>query len=156
MQKETKKRLFFIVLSVCLVLLLYNTLSFFVDAINDSEEVNGIYIGREILHCAYDKKFINYRKLVRKAIKGNARAIRKIALIDCESSASSFIFNGSVLIDIIEIIGEERFIHIVRNMNKNQKILLRAGIFGGMDIQEHLKGKKFKEVFPKIYAFVHE
>ena len=65
--------------------------------------------------------------------------------------------HGAVLVDLIEKIGEEKFVQSIKTINDSEKKwikgYLEAGIEYGSNV--NIKGQTLKDVFPKIYDFLN-
>jgi hypothetical protein len=114
------------------------------------KDVNGIEVS-ELLLFSSKKQHINYCNLLREAIKGNDNSIREITLLEFYDATAYD--HSSVIVDLIEIIGEDKFIQSLHSMNKRQKQIAKGYIQVGLEYSNNkqLQLKTFKDAFPKIY-----
>lgn len=139
--KESMKALLSIVLFMCF-------------ACSGHKEINGIEVS-ELLLIASKEQNIDYCKLLNEAFKGNDSSIRQLALLKIIDSAAYD--HGAVLVELIEVIGEDKFIHSLTTINNDQKKWIKDYIKVGLEYgnNNHLKTQTIKEAFPKIYQFLH-
>jgi hypothetical protein len=114
--------------------------------------VNGVRVSAVLLDLVEYK--LNYCKLLRKATGNDAESIRAFTLLELGGGETSY-EHGRVIVELIGIIGEDRFLQslaTINNMEKNKvSSYLRVGLEYG---KTELQGKPLKEVFPKIYKFL--
>lgn len=136
-----KKLLLSIMLPVCLISC-------------GNKVINGIEVP-ELLLIASKKQNINYCKLLNESTKGNTASIRKLALLEISDGAGYE--HGAVIVDLIEIIGEDKFIESLATMSKEQKQVVKGFIEAGLEYgnNPNLQTKTFKEAFSKIYDFLN-
>ena len=107
--------LLFFALSVCLVFLLW---TYLVSNTGD-RYVNGIYVS-ELLRISSNRKYTaNYCELLNKAIAKDANSIKQLTLLDFGDAAGYD--HGTVIVDLIDLIGEEKFIQSLGTINEKQK-----------------------------------
>ena len=143
--------LLFFALSVCLVFLLWTYL------VSDTGDryVNGIYVSK-LLRISSNRKYTaNYCELLNKAIAKDANSIKQLTLLDFGDAASYD--HGTVIVDLIDLIGEEKFIQSLGTINEKQKNKLSSYLIVGIEYgnNPNLQGKTVKEAFPKIYDFLN-
>lgn len=138
--KESMKALLSIVLFMCF-------------ACSGHKEINGIEVS-EILLTISKEQNIDYCKLLNKALKGDESSIRQFVLLKFYDSAGYD--HGAVLVELIEVIGEDKFIHSLTTINNDQKKWIKDYIKVGLEYgnNNHLKTQTIKEAFPKIYIFL--
>jgi hypothetical protein len=108
------KLLLFVILSVC-----------FVNC-SRQKEVNGIVVS-ELLLIVSKEQNINYCKLLNEAIKGNVSSINKLALLEFYDGVAYD--HSAVIVDLINLIGEDKFIQSIKTTSKEQKQIVIGCIF---------------------------
>lgn len=118
------------------------------------KEINGIEVSELLLTISKEQN-IDYCKLLNKALKGDESSIRQLVLLKFYDSAGYD--HGAVVVDLIELIGEDKFIHSLTTINNDQKKWIKDYIKVGLEYgnNNHLKTQTIKEAFPKIYQFLH-
>jgi hypothetical protein len=152
-----KKLLLFVVLPICSVLLLYAVLVYSAYNSDKPKYVNGIYVsGLVIIHSREQHK-INYCKLLKKATINDANSIKQLTLLDFSFGGASGYAHGAVIVDLIEIIGEDKFIESIMTISKEQKQVVKGYIEAGLEYgnNPNLQTQTLKETFPKIYVFLN-
>ena len=136
------------------IFLLSSIIVFLCCACWGNKEINGIEVS-ELLLVVSEEQNIDYCKLLNEATKGNESSIKEIALLDFSDGAAYD--HGAVLVDLIEKIGEEKFVQSIKTINDSEKKwikgYLEAGIEYGSNV--NIKGQTLKDVFPKIYDFLN-
>ena len=117
------------------------------------EVVNGIVVS-ELLISASEKQNVNYSKLLRKATKGDVKSIKQLTLLSFYDASGYD--HGSVIVDLIEIIGEDKFIQSLSQINYEQKQNVKAYIEVGLEYgnNQNIQTKTIEEAYPKIYTFL--
>ena len=142
MKKEFgTKLLLFVILSMC-----------FINC-NRYKVINGIVVS-ELLLSVSKEQHINYCKLLSEAAKGNVNSIKQLALLKFYDAVGYD--HSSVIVDLIEVIGEDKFIQSLTPINKEQKQIIKDYIETGLEYgnNSNLQDQTFKEAFPKIYIFL--
>ncbi len=152
MKKISVKRiLLFFALSVCLVFF-----SLWIYLVSDTGDryVNGIYVS-ELLLIVSQEQNIDYCKLLNKAIEGNDSSIKQLALLKIYDGAGYD--HSAVVIDLVKLIGEDKFIYSLTSINDEQKKWIKKNIEVGLEYGNNpkLQTQTFKEAFPKIYEFLN-
>lgn len=119
------------------------------------KEINGIEVS-ELLLVVSEEQNIDYCKLLNEATNGNESSIKEIALLKIYDGAAYD--HGAVLVDLIEKIGEDKFIQSIRTINNIEKKwikgYLEAGIkYGG---NTRIQGQTLKDAFPIISEFLQQ
>jgi hypothetical protein len=150
-KKSAKRILLFFVLSVCLVLFLL-----WIDLVRDTGDrnVNGIYVSESLIIVAQEQN-VDYCKLLNKAIEGNDDAIKQLALLKIYDGAGYD--HSAVIVDLIKLIGENKFIYSLTSINNEKKKWIKKDIEAGLEYSNNpeLQTLTFKEAFPKIYEFLN-
>ncbi len=98
---------------------------------------------------------INYENLLNKAIEGDMDAIRGFALLEFRDAVAYD--HGSVMVEMISIIGEDVFISSLSSITKKQKLFVKGYIEAGLEYgNDKSLRPDFKSVFPRIYSFLCE
>lgn len=116
--------------------------------------INGIEVS-ELLLIASKEQNIDYCKLLNESIKGDDSSIRQLALLKIYDGAGYD--HGAVVVDLIGLIGEDKFIYSLRTINNEQKKWIKEYIEVGLEYgnNPNLQTQTFKEAFPKIYEFLN-
>ena len=93
--------------------------------------------------------------MLNKAIAKDANSIKQLTLLDFGDAAGYD--HGTVIVDLIDLIGEEKFIQSLGAINEKQKNKLNSYLIVGIEYgnNPNLQGKTVKEAFPKIYDFLN-
>lgn len=136
------KLLLFVILSMC-----------FVNC-SRSKSVNGIEVS-ELLFSVSKEQHINYCKLLNEATKGDVTSIKQLVLLRFYDASGYD--HGSVIVDLIKIIGEDKFIKSLATINKEEKQIVKGYLVVGLEYRNNsdLHAKTLKDVFPKIYIFLN-
>ena len=115
--------------------------------------VNGIEVS-ELLIISANNQHVNYRKLLRESTEGNAKSTKELALLKFYDASGYD--HGAVIVDLIDLIGEDKFIQSLSMINKKQKKDIEGYIEVGLEYGNNPKfqNKSIKEAFPKIYFFL--
>lgn len=115
--------------------------------------INGIEVS-ELLLIVSKQQNINYCKLVYEATEGNQNSIKQLALLEINDGAGYD--HGEVIVNLIEIIGEGKFLHSIGAIRDKEKWLIIGYIEVGLEYGYHpnLQTESFKEAFPSIYDFL--
>ena len=116
--------------------------------------ISGIYVSESLLIVS-EGQGIDYCKLLSKAINGDDVSIMQLSILNFYESVGYD--HGAVIVDLIEQIGENKFIHSFKIANTEQRNLVKWYIEAGLEYgnDPSLHGKAFKEVFPKVYIFLN-
>ena len=117
-----------------------------------SKVISGIYVSESLLIVS-EEQGIDYCKLLSKAVNGDDVSIMQLSILKIYESTGYD--HGAVIVDLIERIGEDKFIHSLKIVSAEQKNLVKWCIEAGIEYGNNpsLHGKAFKEVFPKVYIF---
>ena len=119
-----------------------------------SKVISGIYVSESLLIVS-EEQGIDYCKLLSKAVNGDDVSIMQLSILKIYESPGYD--HGAVIVDLIERIGEDKFIHSLKIVSAEQKNLVKWCIEAGIEYGNNpsLHGKAFKEVFPKVYIFLN-
>lgn len=150
-----KKILLLIVVSLCFVLVLYAVLVYYAYNSDKPRYINGIYVSELVIIHSREKQKINYCKLLKKATNGDIGSIKQLSLLEFYDGVGYD--HGSVIVDLIEIIGENKFIQSLETINKKQKQIIEGYIEAGLEYgnNQNIQAQTVKEAFPKIYTFLN-
>jgi len=155
--KKLSKKLLFVIMFACSVLSLFIIYIYFIIVyIGDHDRiVNGIRVPGILCFNCWENYKINYSKLLEKATINDAKSIKRIVLLDFDGAYSYH--HGGVIVDLIGIIGEDKFIQSLTTISSEQKRNVTAYIRVGLEYgsNPNFKGKTLKEAFPKIYIFLN-
>lgn len=115
--------------------------------------INGIEVS-ELLQIVSKEQHINYCKQLNEATKGDTTSIKQLALLEIYDGAGYD--HGGVIVDLINIIGEDKFIQSLTTINKEQKQIVKGYIEVGLEYgnNPNSQTQSFKKAFPKIYVFL--
>jgi hypothetical protein len=152
-----KKLLLFVVLPICSLILLYALLVYYSYNSDRPKYVNGIYVSELAIIHSREQLKMNYCKLLKKATTKDANSIKQLTLLDFSSGAASGYAHGAVIVDLIELIGEDKFIQSLSTISKEQKQVIKGYIEAGLEYgnNPNLQTQTLKEAFPKIYDFLN-
>jgi len=110
----------------------------------------------ELLLDVSGERHINYCKLLRNAIKNDSASIRAFTLLKFHGGESSY-NHGWVIVDLIGIIGEDKFIRSLAAINDREKGGVKGYIRAGLEYGKNprFQGKPLEEAFPKVNAFLN-
>lgn len=116
--------------------------------------INGIEVS-ELLLIVSEEQNIDYCRLLNEAVKGDDASIKQLALLEIYDGAGYD--HGAVVVDLIALIGEDKFIHSIKTISIEQKKCIKGYIEVGLEYgnNTNLQAQTFKEVFPKIYDFLN-
>ena len=108
----------------------------------------------ELLLLYTKENSIDYRDMLNNAISGDLVAIREFSLQNFRDAVAYD--HGCLLLDLINVIGEETFIMALNAISDKQKIVVKGYIIAGLEYGNHHNPEPadFKVVFPKIFAFL--
>jgi hypothetical protein len=152
-----KKPLLFVILPLCSILLLFGIYIYFILVhIGDhNRTINGIDVPGMLCFNSWRDYEINYSKLLEKATMNDAKSIKRLILLDFDGAYGYD--HGGVIVDLIGIIGEDKFIQSIATINIKQKKIVESYIKVGLEYggNHNFQNKTFEEAFPKIYAFTN-
>jgi hypothetical protein len=114
-------------------------------------EVEGIEVS-ELLVTSSGEKGVKYCDLLSESLRGDENAILGLSLL--EFSNSTGYDHGSVLVDLILKIGEEKYIQAISQTNREQKILIQSYLDVGLQYgnDSSIKSKNLTKAFPNLYS----
>lgn len=116
--------------------------------------INGIEIGHLIISNA-EAKGINYCELVEKSLQNDRHSIKQLSLLNFENSVGYE--HGEIMVRLINILGEQKFINALDNVNKNEKNMIESYLDVGLEYgSPSLKNRDAKQVFPELYSFLNK
>jgi hypothetical protein len=147
-----KKILLSIVMLVCLVFL---ALWIYLVSDTGNRYVNKIYVSELLITVSKEKHNINYCKLLKEATKGNVSSVKQLTLLDFYDGVGYD--HGAVIVDLINLIGEDKFIQSLGTLNEEQKSRIISYLMAGLEYgnNPNLQGKTLKEAFYEIYVFLN-
>ncbi len=120
---------------------------------NKQCNVKGILVS-ELLIVVSKEKSINYCDLLSSALNGNNEAIKELSLLEFNDSTGYD--HGSVLVELILKIGEDKYLKGVEPLNVKQKKLVQSYLDVGLEYGNisHIKEKRLDKVFPTIDTYL--
>lgn len=108
----------------------------------------------ELLLISSNKQDYNYCALLEKAVKEDSRSIKELSLLQFYDAVGYD--HGSVIVDLILLIGEMKYIDAIRDITPNDKLVIKAYIDVGLEYGNNpaLKDKNLKTVFPELSVFL--
>ena len=108
----------------------------------------------ELLSIATEEKSIDYCKLLNSSLSGNEDSIKEISLLEFGDAVGYD--HGSVIVDLILEIGEEKYLRSIFMISKEEKYLINSYLDVGLIYGNNPKvdKKDLKSTFPKIYDFL--
>ena len=96
-----------------------------------------------------NEKGISYCELLSQSIENEASFFTFIKL---DIGTDNFYAHGEVLLQLVDLRGEEYFVKAVEKLNKIERFMLRVYLDGGFRETKILpfKEKELKEVFPRL------
>ena len=121
---------------------------------NKSEKVHGIDVSPLLTEVAKEQN-IDYCKLLENALKGDTNSILQISLLEFYDGCGYD--HGAVLVDLIQMIGEDTYIKSIRTTNEAQ----RYRILGYLEVgllyatpNMYDSNKTVENGFPRLYSFL--
>ncbi|KAA1242523.1 hypothetical protein F0000_25150 [Aquimarina sp. RZ0] len=113
----------------------------------NKECIQGIKVS-ELLESATTN--YSYCSLIKKSIDLDSEALIKISTLPVFDAAGYE--HGYVLINIVEKIGEDKYIAIISNIKKEDKKTIKSYLEVGLEYggNKSYKDKELKEIFPKL------
>ena len=113
------------------------------------QTVRGIYVSEMLNTYAYENCDVDYCDLLSDAVRKKNDAVKKLVLLDMEGSALSD--HGCVIVDLIDKIGEESFVHELGSLSWDEEKKIITYLLAGLDYTngEH-QGQKLEDAFPVI------
>jgi hypothetical protein len=114
--------------------------------------IRGIYVS-EILVISAERLGYNYCELLENSLDGDTTAMNTLLTLEIMDAPSYD--HGSVIVDLIQIIGEDNFIKYLKRLNPQKQVEVSGLILVGLEYGSNIKAtnKKAAEIFPKIYAY---
>ncbi len=134
------------------ILLLVMFLVCFADC-SRNKSVNGVVVSEQLITVSKEQH-IKYCKLLKKAMNGDTDYIKQLSLLEFYDGVGYD--HGSVIVDLIEVVGEDKFIQALSAINKEQKQTIESYVEAGLEYgnNPNVQGKTLNEAFPKIYTFL--
>lgn len=121
------------------------------DSTPEAGKVDGIEVSELLSLYAFENCDVDYCDLLSDATDKKREAIRKISLLDI--SGDAFYDHGCVIVDLIDEIGEEKYIESLGALTWEEERKICDCILAGL---EYGNGKhqsqKLEDAFPKITA----
>ncbi len=92
--------------------------------------IRGIYVSESLLIVS-EEQGIDYCKLLSKAVNGDDVSIMQLSILEFYESVGYD--HGTVIVDLIEQIGENKFVHSFKIASTEQKNLVKRYIEAGLE-----------------------
>ena len=115
---------------IFVIFFLFSIMVFMSFACSRQKEISGIEVS-ELLLVVLEEKNIDYCELLSEAIKGNESSIREISLLKINDGAAYD--HGAVLVDLIELIGEDKFVQSIKSTSDIEKKWIKGYIEAGIE-----------------------
>ena len=124
----------------------------FVGCINRNvKTICGIKVPVQVLVVS-SKHGFNYKETLKSALNGNDCSLKKISTVDFFDASIAY-DHGAILVKIINIIGEDRFLIAINDCDKREKNIIKGYLRAGMEYGKY-PDKTLSELFPKIAVFL--
>ncbi len=109
----------------------------------------GIHVS-ELLLITAGKQSYEYCELLRKAVKNDKASIKTLSLLEFNDAAGYD--HGSVIVDLILLIGEENYVDAVKEANSKEKSTIEAYIDVGLEYGNNpdFKSQSLNSAFPTL------
>lgn len=126
----------------------------------DHAEVHGIFIDHTLYENLSISKQVELKKLIRETLEKDPKALASLNNFWCGGAAGCYDL-GFVMTQIIYQIGENEFIKMVQNLEKEKIIGLEGLIAAGLEYGDNNKdrkmdNKKIETEFPRLYKILSE
>ena len=135
------------------VYLIFLPLLFVGCIFSNVKTISGIKVPVQVLDVS-SKHGFNYEKTLKSALNGNDCDLKKISTLDFFDTSVGY-SHGAILVEIINEIGEDRFLIAINDCDKREKILLKGYLRAGMEYGKY-PDKTLSELFPKIGVYLNE
>jgi hypothetical protein len=134
--------------------LLFTVLSLAYSCKNNSREIDGIDISETVL-ISSDEQNIDYCNLVEMSLQKHTPSIKTLSLLEYHNAVGYD--HGSVLVDIIERVGEDIFINGLNGISITEKITIKSYLMVGLEYgsNPNFEGKTLEHAFPKLNSFLN-
>lgn len=137
---------------ICLLVLICIQIS----SCSNKCSVEGLEVSELLSTISKEKYQLNYCSLLKRALSGDNISIKKISLLNFDDAVGYD--HGSILVDLIERIGEDTYLDSIKNINNNDKNKVKGyldiGLMYSNKNEEEFSRKYLKDVFPKVYDFL--
>lgn len=129
------------------------TLVIGLSSCNSKCSVGNIEVPENIV-ISSEEKGVNYCELLEKSLQKEKSSTIKLSLLDFDNSLGYE--HGSILVDLIRIIGEDEYIILLGKRTSIEKKKVEAYIEVGLmyHYDDEVKEKSIDKFFPKLNAFL--
>lgn len=122
---------------------------------NSCSDVANINVS-ELLIVSSNEQSYNYCELLTKAVKKDAKSVKMLSLLEFSDAVGYD--HGSVIVDLILLIGEETYIDAIKDITPKEKSIIEAYVDVGLEYgnNQALKGQSLKVTFPILYSFLND
>ncbi|MCH7408065.1 hypothetical protein MM239_01550 [Belliella sp. DSM 111904] len=108
----------------------------------------------ELLEISANERSIDYCGILIKALNGNGESIKELSLMEFQNAAG---YNhGAVLVELILITGEMKYLESILGINSEQRNLIKSYVDVGLEYGNipKLTSKQIETEFPFLYQFL--
>ena len=118
------------------------------------KSVSGIYVSELLITVSNERYHTDYCKVLKKAVGNDPVSIKKLVLLEFYGGSSYD--HGSVIVELIALLGEDTFLKAISSISYQQKKHLAAMIRAGLEFGNNpkLQDLSFEEAFPHIFDYV--
>lgn len=111
------------------------------------------YISNYLLDYSIENEY-DYCNLFNKAKEGDDQFIEEFVLLSFYDGLAYE--HGAVILELIDILGEEEFIESLNSINVKEKKLIQGYIMVGLNFTQNpkFKEKKLNVIFPSVHNFL--
>lgn len=123
------------------------------NSCNNSCVIENIEVN-ELLLTVANENSINYCDLLNESLLGDNKSITELSLLKFEDAVGYE--HGAIIVDLIFVIGEEKYLKAVSKLNKKQKNIIYYYIDIGLEYGNNpkVKSRDFEVIFPNLYSFL--
>ncbi len=117
------------------------------------QNCNKDYISNYLIDYSEERNY-NYCELVNQSLENDSYSIRSLSLLEFYDGMTYE--HGAVIIEIINKIGEEKYLKALNNISPDEKVKLKSYLHAGFDFTQNVnfKDKNLKTSFNKVYAYL--
>lgn len=108
----------------------------------------------ELLATVAMEKSIDYCGLLKIALTGDEESIKILSLLEFNDSVGYD--HGAILVDLVLIVGEEKYLQAILTVSKKQKILIESYLEIGLIYSKSgvPDNTDLEKIFPEVYSFL--
>ena len=113
--------------------------------------INKTEVSVLLLETANERN-IDYCKILELAKSNDEFAIKQMSLLEFENAVGYD--HGTILVELITLIGEEKYISSLKNINTIEKKNVFSYVLAGIEYGSTIKSESFSKRFPKLFLFL--